>query len=204
MIMIKDKNIFILSLIFFFSGCETLKDIAGISKPVIEDSIVNDTPDLILPPDFQILPSNEQTNSYTMPNPTTKETNNVNQNFGNKVNQYSQPQVKNYIAPKYNFPTSKSPSDSIDKFMNDRRFTIGEWVYGQSVNQFRGGNIYYVPRIDKGYNFSRRYFPQDKVQNYSQPMLNQYNIEKNDENYSDFSQGENEELINIEQVPILD
>lgn len=204
MIMIKDKNIYILSLIFFFSGCETLKDIAGLSKPVIEDSVVNDTPDLILPPDFQVLPSNEQTNSYSEPNPRTKDTNITNQNFGNVVIQYSQPQVKNYIAPDFKFPTSKSPSDSIDKFMNDRRFTIGEWVYGQSVNQFKGGNIYYVPRIDKGYNFSRRYFPQEEVQNYSQPMSNQYNVQQIDENYSDFSNGVNEELINIEQVPILD
>ena len=57
-------------------------------------------------------------------------------------------------------PSSPSPSDSIDRFRNNRKFTIGEWVYNQSVNNFKGGNIYFRPLYDKGYNFTRRYVPE--------------------------------------------
>ena len=33
-------------------------------------------------------------------------------------------------------------------------------MYQKSVNEFLQQNLFYFPRIDKGYNFSRRYIPQ--------------------------------------------
>ena len=38
--------------IFLLNSCETLQDFAGLSKPDLENDIFDQTPDLILPPDF--------------------------------------------------------------------------------------------------------------------------------------------------------
>ena len=50
-------------------------------------------------------------------------------------------------------------------------FTIGEWVDGQYVQGFKQGNLYYKPIYDKGYNFSRRYLPDQNVSSFlNQPI----------------------------------
>ena len=64
-------------------------------------------------------------------------------------NQFVQPQVQNFVSPPAVLQSSKSPSDSIEKFRNMKKFTIGEWVYGQSVREFKGNNLYYEPQSIK-------------------------------------------------------
>ena len=51
------SHIFIL---IFLTSCETIKEMSGLTKPEIDDDIVNQTPDLILPPDFGSLPTQNQ------------------------------------------------------------------------------------------------------------------------------------------------
>ena len=81
------------------------------------------------------------------------------------------PRITNYVAPKVS-QVSPTPSHSLEKFKSNKKFTIGEWVYKQYVDGFKNGNIYYRPIYDKGYNFSRRYVPEQNIysgQNYSMP-----------------------------------
>ena len=67
------------------------------------------------------------------------------------------PRITNYYSPKINVQSSPTPSDSLERFKQNKKFTIGEWVYSQYVDGFKRGNLYYRPVYDKGYNFSRRY-----------------------------------------------
>ena len=58
LINLKNKSIwFILINFVFLSSCETINEIAGLSKAEIDDSLISETPDLILPPDFDKEPS---------------------------------------------------------------------------------------------------------------------------------------------------
>ena len=50
--------IIIFSFNFFLASCETIQELSGLTKPEIDDQLVNQTPDLILPPDFDTVPLN--------------------------------------------------------------------------------------------------------------------------------------------------
>ena len=53
MIMInKMFSIWIFLFLFILSSCETLQDFAGLSKPDLERELLDATPELVLPPDF--------------------------------------------------------------------------------------------------------------------------------------------------------
>ena len=44
------------------------------------------------------------------------------------------PRITNYYSPKINVQSSPTPSDSLEKFKQNKKFTIGEWVYSQYVD----------------------------------------------------------------------
>tara|TARA_B100000989_G_scaffold295793_1_gene277557 strand:- start:589 stop:1203 length:615 start_codon:yes stop_codon:yes gene_type:complete len=144
--------------LLFLSSCESLKNIAGLSKPSIEDNIAAETPELVLPPDFDVKPRIQSSNTYNLQD---------NRMIGKDVliqdqknNEFFEvPKAQNFVVPEVFFPAAKSPSDSIEKFRRNKKFSVGQWVYSQSVNRFKNGNLYYRPIYDKGYNFSRRYIP---------------------------------------------
>ena len=189
-------SLFVL-VIFPLTSCDTLKELSGLNKQSFDDSMVIDTPDIMLPPNFNETPSNLITNSYE-DDRVYDELTDTNTNV--KYNRdFVLPQVQNYIKPNTEIQSSKSPSDSLEKFRNLKTFTIGEWVYGQSVREFKGKNLYYLPPINKGYNFSRRYTPN----NYIQPTVDREQRYK-EKNFSDLTKGSEQELLNIDQVPVLE
>ena len=151
------------------NSCESFKTAIGLSKPVIDDDIVSETPELILPPEFEIRPGNRDINSYE-PQITRNQENIEYYKNENDSRTYVEPRTKNFIAPRIQKPLSPTPSDSIERFRKSRKFTVGEWIYEQSVNSFRNGNIYYRPIYDKGYNFSRRYTPNINTQRVITPQ----------------------------------
>ena len=78
--------------------------------------------------------------------------------------------MTNYIAPRINIESSPTPSDSLERFKENKKFTIGQWVYGQYIQGFKQGNLYYRPIYDKGYNFSRRYLPDQNITSFLRPQ----------------------------------
>jgi len=195
------KNLILLTLSFVFvSSCETLNEIAGIDKVEIDDSLYEGTPDLILPPDFD-----------KDPKPSVSSQKNLNQQI--PQTNYQQmlpyqtvnPRVTNFFSPKINVESSLTPSESLEKFKQNKKFTIGEWVYSQYVDGFKRGNIYYRPVYDKGYNFSRRYVPDRNVASFQNPI-----ITPNVDNYlppdNEFVQPSSTpiEYDSLDQLPVLD
>ena len=165
MTLIKKKNIFLIFLsILFLHSCETFNELAGLTKQNVDDGYASEVPELVLPPDFgkTVLRSPTVRPQQSVPiNPAPQY-----QNF-----QTVNPRITNYVAPKVS-QVSPTPSHSLEKFKSNKKFTIGEWVYKQYVDGFKNGNIYYRPIYDKGYNFSRRYVPEQNIysgQNYSMP-----------------------------------
>ena len=202
MILIKVKKITRIITLFVLvilpsTSCDTLKELSGLTKQSFDDSMVIDTPDIMLPPNFNETPSNLITNSYEdkLGYDELSDTNtNVKYN-----NDFVLPQVQNYVRPQTEIQSSKSPSDSLEKFRNLKKFTIGEWVYGQSIREFKGKNLYYQPPINKGYNFSRRYTPNNYIQS---PVDSDQRYK--DKSFSDLTKGSEQELLNIDQVPVLE
>ena len=193
MIMIENfKRILVLVCILFLFSCETFQDIAGLSKPDLENDLIQETPELVLPPDFdmiakpsrnQSIPSNIIRRSEILPNQF----------------QSVQPQITNFSAPQINVESSPTPSDSLERFKENKKFTIGQWVYGQYVQGFKQGNLYYRPIYDKGYNFSRRYLPDQNVSSF---------LNNPPATYGDYNNAQNIQLNsdpkNIENLPIID
>ena len=153
------------SIILLINSCGTIKEYVGISDEDVERELINSTPELVLPPDF----GKKATKS----------------GITNKKNDFVRPIANGLhyqtnklfslgcqISLLHNFypPSSKTPSDSLEKFKQNRRFTIGEWVYGEYVQGYKEGNIYYKPVYDKGYNFSRRYLPNQNINSFRAPM----------------------------------
>ena len=191
-----------ISFSFILKTFKTLEELSGLKKQTFDDSMVIDTPDIMLPPNFEEMPVNSATNSFK--NDKVNEMSVFDQQQGISNNQFVQPQVQNFVSPPAVLQSSKSPSDSIEKFRNMKKFTIGEWVYGQSVREFKGNNLYYRPPIDKGYNFSRRYVPNSNPNQSYQSREQYYKNINRDEDYSDLTTGSQGELLNIDQVPILE
>ena len=201
MILTKKKSlIFLIPLFIFISSCETLNDIAGLNKFEIDDSLYEGTPELILPPDFD-----------KDPKPTISSRQNPKQqiiqpNYQQMLPyQTVSPRVTNYFSPKINVESSSTPSDSLERFKQNKRFTVGEWVYSQYVDGFKRGNIYYRPVYDKGYNFSRRYVPDRNVASFQNPLINP-RTESYFPSNNEFIQPSSSptEYESLDQLPILD
>ena len=47
-----NKRLLILIFSFLSTSCETINELAGLSKPSFDDSLAEETPELVLPPDF--------------------------------------------------------------------------------------------------------------------------------------------------------
>ena len=201
MTLTKKKSLLILTFSFvFISSCETLEDLAGLNKVSIDDSLYSGTPDLILPPDFNKDPASLKTSKKSPDQPISQP------NYQELLPyQTVNPRVTNFFSPKINVESSSTPSDSLERFKQNKRFTIGEWVYSQYVDGFKRGNIYYRPVYDKGYNFSRRYVPDRNVASFQNPI-----ITPNLENYlppdNEFVQpsAEPTEYDSLDQLPVLD
>ena len=111
--MISNKlNAFIiLSVSIFLSSCETLSDLAGLSKPDIDDNVFSETPDLVLPPDFGKEPVADANQLSQRIERSEYPNTNLQNNY-----QTINPRITNYISPKINIQSSPSPSDSLERF----------------------------------------------------------------------------------------
>ena len=178
--------------VVFLSSCETLQDFAGLSKPDLEEDIFDQTPELILPPDFNKV---ARQNNRISRQPII---NQIEDNSFQFESQTVQPRVTNFIAPSINIESSPTPSDSLERFKEDKKFTIGQWVYGRYVEGYRQGNLYYRPIYDKGYNFSRRYVPDQNVSSFLAPQFNYGNVDPS------FSNQNSSNIQNINSLPIID
>ena len=196
------KSLFLLIFSFIFvSSCETLEDLAGLNKVDIDDTLYEGTPDLILPPDFNKDPT-------TLKRTKTSTNQQIPQENYQQILPYQtvNPRVTNFFSPKINVESSSTPSDSLERFKQNKKFTIGEWVYSQYVDGFKRGNIYYRPVYDKGYNFSRRYVPDRNVASF-QPSLPLPNVESYFPTDNEFFQPSSStpmEYDSLDQLPVLD
>ena len=196
----KKSLISLIPLLIIISSCETLNELAGLEKVQIDESLYEGTPELILPPDFNKDPESTISSRQNL----TQQP--VQPNYQQMLPYTTvSPKVTNYFSPKINVESSSTPSDSLERFKQNKRFTIGEWVYSQYVDGFKRGNIYYRPVYDKGYNFSRRYVPDRNVASFQNPV-----IKPNTESYlpsnNDFIQPSSSptEYESLDQLPVLD
>ena len=181
--------------VFVLNSCETLQDFAGLNKPDLEIDLFEETPELVLPPDFgKVAKRNKYRNEKII-----NQTPDFSDNFQQPQYQSIQPRVTNYIAPRINIESSPTPSDSLERFKENKKFTIGQWVYGQYVQGFKQGNLYYRPIYDKGYNFSRRYLPDQNITSFLRPQ--QQYIENANRRES-IPMDSN--FQNLENLPIID
>ena len=186
---------FLIFSVFVLNSCETLQDFAGLNKPDLEIDLFEETPELVLPPDFGKVAKRNKYRNEKIINQTTD----FNENFQQQQYQSIQPRVTNYIAPRINIESSPTPSDSLERFKENKKFTIGQWVYGQYIQGFKQGNLYYRPIYDKGYNFSRRYLPDQNITSFLRPQQ-QYieNANRREFNPTDLN------FQNLENLPIID
>ena len=196
MIMINNYlKYFLIFSVFVLNSCETLQDFAGLNKPDLEEDLFEETPELVLPPDFgKVAKRNKYRNEKII-----TQTPDFSDNFQQPQYQSIQPRVTNYIAPRINIESSPTPSDSLERFKENKKFTIGQWVYGQYIQGFKQGNLYYRPIYDKGYNFSRRYLPDQNITSFLRPQ--QQYIENANRRES-IPMDSN--FQNLENLPIID
>ena len=186
---------FLIFSVFVLNSCESLQDFAGLNKPDLEIDLFEETPELVLPPDFgKVAKRNKYRNEKIV-----NQTPDFNDNFQQSQYQSIQPRVTNYIAPRINIESSPTPSDSLERFKENKKFTIGQWVYGQYIQGFKQGNLYYRPIYDKGYNFSRRYLPDQNITSFLRPQ--QQYIENANRRES-IPMDSN--FQNLENLPIID
>ena len=186
---------FLIFSVFVLNSCETLQDFAGLNKPDLEIDLFEETPELVLPPDFgKVAKRNKYRNEKII-----NQTPDFSDNFQQPQYQSIQPRVTNYIAPRINIESSPTPSDSLERFKENKKFTIGQWVYGQYIQGFKQGNLYYRPIYDKGYNFSRRYLPDQNITSFLRPQ--QQYIE-NANRIESIPMDSN--FQNLENLPIID
>ena len=186
---------FLIFSVFVLNSCETLQDFAGLNKPDLETDLFEETPEVVLPPDFgKVAKRNKYRNEKII-----NQTPDFSDNFQQPQYQSIQPRVTNYIAPRINIESSPTPSDSLERFKENKKFTIGQWVYGQYIQGFKQGNLYYRPIYDKGYNFSRRYLPDQNITSFLRPQ--QQYIENANRRES-IPMDSN--FQNLENLPIID
>ena len=198
MIMINNYlKYFLIFAVFVLNSCETLQDFAGLNKPDLEIDLFEETPELVLPPDFgKVAKRNKYRNEKII-----NQTPDFSDNFQQPQYQSIQPRVTNYIAPRINIESSPTPSDSLERFKENKKFTIGQWVYGQYIQGFKQGNLYYRPIYDKGYNFSRRYLPDQNITSFLRPQQQYY---ENSGNRESIPIPTDSNFQNLENLPIID
>ena len=87
-------------LTFFLNSCESFKIASGITKPTMEDDLVNETPELILPPDFESRPMESNKNSYQDRNNTIQENSDFSEErIDNR--QFVQPRTQNITNKRF-------------------------------------------------------------------------------------------------------
>ena len=179
-------KILTICLVFLITSCETLQDIAGLTKPNLEKDISDELPELVLPPDF---------------NRVAKRGERVNTQIQTRSEFRDQYQFQNQSVrpPKINIESSPTPSDSLEKFKVNKKFSIGEWVYGRYVQGFKEGNLYYKPIYDKGYNFSRRYIPDQNISSFLTKPQNNIN-----ETRRGFRPSQEGDIRSLDNLPIID
>ena len=181
------------------TSCETINELTGLAKPELDDSLAIETPGLVLPPDF----GKEPRASMGESKQNIQQKNNAPQ-ISQPMMSYQtiNPRITNYLSPRINVQSSPTPSDSLEKFKINKKFTIGEWVYSQYVDGFKRGNLYYRPVYDKGYNFSRRYIPGSNVSSFSnlqsQPIIDNRNTSL------PLSGGDDSKFNTFDQLPVID
>ena len=186
---------FLIFSVFVLNSCETLQDFAGLNKPDLEIDLFEETPELVLPPDFgKVAKRNKYKNEKII-----NQTPDFSDNFQQPQYQSIQPRVTNYIAPRINIESSPTPSDSLERFKENKKFTIGQWVYGQYIQGFKQGNLYYRPIYDKGYNFSRRYLPDQNITSFLRPQQQYF---ENADRRESIPMDSN--FQNLENLPIID
>ena len=192
------KFVINLSIILLINSCGTIKEYVGLSDEDVERELINSTPELVLPPDFGKKATKSgiknKKNDFAGQSPMAFIPN----------QQTVQPRVSNFIAPNLYTPSSKTPSDSLEKFKQNRRFTIGEWVYGEYVQGYKEGNIYYKPVYDKGYNFSRRYLPNQNINSFRAPMQQPFGYFTPKPSTQGFSNKQETNIENFGDLPILE
>ena len=192
------KFVINLSIILLINSCGTIKEYVGLSDEDVERELINSTPELVLPPDFGKKATKSgiknKKNDFAGQSPMAFIPN----------QQTVQPRVSNFIAPNLYTPSSKTPSDSLEKFKQNRRFTIGEWVYGEYVKGYKEGNIYYKPLYDKGYNFSRRYLPNQNINSFRAPMQQPFGYFTPNPSTQEFSNKPETNIENFGDLPILE
>jgi hypothetical protein len=193
------KFLTLLTFFFLSTSCETFNELTGLAKPELDDSLALETPDLVLPPDFGKEPRDSMVESKQ----------NIQQkNYAPQISQPMMsyqtinPRITNYLSPRINVQSSPTPSDSLEKFKINKKFTIGEWVYSQYVDGFKRGNLYYRPVYDKGYNFSRRYIPGSNTSSFSnlksQPIIDNRNTSL------PLSGDDDSKFNTFDQLPVID
>ena len=192
------KFVINLSIILLINSCGTIKEYVGLSDEDVERELINSTPELVLPPDFGKKATKSgiknKKNDFAGQSPMAFIPN----------QQTVQPRVSNFIAPNLYTPSSKTPSDSLEKFKQNRRFTIGEWVYGEYVQGYKEGNIYYKPVYDKGYNFSRRYLPNQNINSFRAPMQQPFGYFTPIPSTQEFPNKPETNIENFGDLPILE
>ena len=186
------------SIILLINSCGTIKEYVGLSDEDVERELISSTPELVLPPDFG--------KKATKSGITNKKNDFADQPPVAFIpnQQAVQPRISNFIAPNFYLPSSKTPSDSLEKFKQNRRFTIGEWVYGEYVQGYKEGNIYYKPVYDKGYNFSRRYLPNQNINSFRAPMQQPFGYFTPNPSTEEFSNEQETNIENFGDLPILE
>ena len=116
--MILNRYYLILAFFFFSTSCETIGDLTGMSKPDTDDSLAQETPDLVLPPDFGKEPRVEVLESRE----NIPQRSSVQQMQQPMIGyQTINPRITNYISPKINVQSSPTPSDSLEKFKVNKK-----------------------------------------------------------------------------------
>ena len=90
------------------------------------------------------------------------------------------------------------------KNSKNKRFTIGEWVYSHYVDGFKRGNIYYRPVYDKGYNFSRRYIPNQNINSFRAPIQQPFGYFTPKPQEQEFLNKPETSIENFGDLPILE
>lgn len=187
------------SILLLVNSCGSIKEYVGLTDEDAERELINSTPELVLPPDFG--------KRATKSGISNKKSNFVDQSQMSFMPspQTVQPRVSNFIAPDFSLPSSKTPSDSLEQFKQNRRFTIGEWVYGEYVQGYKEGNIYYKPVYDKGYNFSRRYLPSQNINSFRAPIQQPFGyFTPQQPPVQEFSNKPETNIENFGDLPILE
>ena len=199
-VMILSRISILIPFLFLSTSCETFSDLTGLGKPDVDNSLATETPDLVLPPDFGKEPKASMEDTSMGNNPQNR----FQPQMSSPMNSYQTvyPRITNYFSPRINVQSSPTPSDSLERFKKNKKFTIGEWVYSQYVDGFKRGNLYYRPVYDKGYNFSRRYLPGSNISSFSVPQSTQ--IIDNRNTQLPLSGNEESEFNTFDQLPIID